>query len=216
MQHRHRLRVVCSHVAAAGAAAPAGYRTATDASSAGRDGGPTPISTVELDIEDLTTTGGGAYPPTRVISPMMMTPVRQEGGADGPATYQEATTYTFLIHSMKFPRLTRLDDGRLFVIATGWLADDPTDPTIDERTCFIIESDTEGQSWSQPRAFHTGEERPEPVSLGGGRIVVVPNDDAGFLCSSRDNGATWSEKAPFPRVLPDGRETFRHGEPSPV
>ena len=112
---------------------------------------------------------------------------------------------------MKFPRLTRLDDGRLFVIATGWLADDPTDPTIDKRTCFIIESITEGQSWGQPRAFHTGAERPEPVSLGGGRIVVVPNDDAGFLCSSQDNGVTWAEKAPFPHVLPDGRESFRHG-----
>ena len=103
MQHRHRLGVVCSHLTPdrhsggtttvqASSAAPAGYRTATDASSAGREGVPTPISTVELDIEDLTTTGGGAYPPTRVISPMMMTPVRQEGGAGPAATRRPPRT----------------------------------------------------------------------------------------------------------------------------
>lgn len=208
---RRRLQAVSKHVATGPCPAAAGhYRTATD-SSTGQDKVPTPFSTVELELEDLTTTGGGAYPPTRVISPLMRIPVRQESGADGPARYQEATTYTFLIHSMKFPRLTQLDDGRLFMIATGWITQHEADPTVDERTCFIIESNTEGQSWTQPRVFHTGPERPEPVSLGSGRILVVPNDDAGFTCSSDDYGATWTEKVPYPHVLPDGRESFRHG-----
>ena len=45
--------------------------------------------------------------------------VRQEH-PDGPR-YQEALSYTFLVHSMKFARLAQMDDGRLVVIATGWL-----------------------------------------------------------------------------------------------
>ena len=73
---------------------------------------------------------------------------------------------------------------RLFVIATGWLGGEWTEGGRDPRTCFITESADEGESWSQPRVFHRGPERPQPVSLGGGRVLVVPNDDAGFLCRS--------------------------------
>ena len=45
--------------------------------------------------------------------------MRQEH-PDGPR-YQEARSYTFLVHSMKFARLAQMDDGRLVAIATGWL-----------------------------------------------------------------------------------------------
>ena len=167
---------------------------------------PTPQSTIPLErLEYLVShEASGAYSPQRVISPPMKTPVRQEHPA-GP-TYQEALTYTFLVHSMKFARLTRMDNGRLVVIASGWLEASPTD----ERTCFIIFSDDEGQSWSQPRALHRGLERPEPINLGGQRLLIIPNDDPGFTCHSQDGGNTWSEKTPFP-TLPDGRVTPRHG-----
>ena len=167
---------------------------------------PTPQSTIPLErLEHLVShEASGAYSPQRVISPPMKTPVRQEHPA-GPI-YQEALTYTFLVHSMKFARLTRMDSGRLVVIASGWLEASPTD----ERTCFIIFSDDEGLSWSQPRPFHRGPERPEPINLGGQRLLLIPNDDPGFTCHSQDGGHTWSEKTPFP-TLPDGRVTPRHG-----
>ncbi len=45
--------------------------------------------------------------------------VRQEH--PGGPRYQEARSYTFLVHSMKFARLAQMDDGRLVAIATGWL-----------------------------------------------------------------------------------------------
>ena len=114
-QQSRRLAAICHHVVASNAAAAAGggYRTATDATIKPADV-PTPETKVQLDLEDVTTTGGGAYLPDRVTSPLMKTAVRQEGPAPLGPRYQEALTYTFLVHSMKFPRLTRLDDGRLF------------------------------------------------------------------------------------------------------
>ena len=70
--------------------------------------------------------------------------------------------------------------------------------------------DAEGQSWSQPRPFHRGPERPEPINLGGQRRLLIPSDDPDFTCRSQDGGHTWSEKTPFP-TLPDGRATPRPG-----
>lgn len=99
-----------------------------------------------------------------------------------------------------------MDDGRLVVIATGWL----DKAQRNERSCFIIFSDDEGRSWTRPREIHRGPERPEPINFGGQRLLIVPNDAPGFTCFSDDGSETWSEKKPFP-ALPDGRATYRHG-----
>ncbi len=90
----------------------------------------------------------GAYSPDRVISPLVRLAVRQKHSA-GPR-YQEALSYTFLVHSMKFARVTQMDDGRLMMIASGWLEEGQNG----ECSCFIIYSDDEGQSWTQPREIH--------------------------------------------------------------
>ncbi len=167
---------------------------------------PTPQSNIPLErLEHLVShEASGAYSSQRVISPPMKTPVRQEH-LEGPR-YQEALTYTFLVHSMKFARLTQMDSGRLVMIASGWIEES----AVDERTCFIIFSDDQGYSWSQPHQIHRGLERPEPINLGGQRLLILPNDDPGFTCTSEDGGQTWSAKVPFPK-LPDGRVTPRHG-----
>ena len=180
------------------------YPIATDISVGGNLS--TPISTISRErLERLVSQEtSGAYSTERVISPPMTIAVRQEH--PGGPSYQEALSYTFLIHSMKFARLTQMDDGRLVMIATGWLEESPTE----ERICFMIYSDDEGNSWTQPREIHRGLERPEPVNLGSEKLLIIPNDDPGFTCISHDKGQTWGEKRPFPTV-PDGRVTTRHG-----
>lgn len=115
---------------------------------------------------------------------------------------------------MKFPGVVRLDNGRLVLAATAWLKKSGFDDTSEQlnRAAFVIHSDDEAQSWSQPQVIHWGHERPEPVCLGDQKLVVIPRDDHGFICFSEDGGKSWGEKTPFP-VLPDGsnRQTYRHG-----
>ena len=163
-----------------------------------------------LDLEQLeklvSHEASASYSPERVISPPMPVAIRQEH-TDGP-TYQEGLSYTFLIHSMKFAGVVRLGTGRLFLVGTGWLRNSQRD----ERGVFTMYSDDEARSWSQPRVIHWGDERPEPLCLGGQRLVLIPRDDPGFISVSEDGGETWGEKIPFP-TLADGtnRQTFRHG-----
>ena len=80
---------------------------------------PTPKGTIPRErLEQLVShEASGTYSPQRVISPPMTIAVRQEH-PEGPG-YQEALTYTFLIHSMRFARLTQMDTGRLVMISTG-------------------------------------------------------------------------------------------------
>ena len=59
----------------------------------------------------------GVYPMSRVISPISPVVVRQDGAGD--PTYQEALGYSFLVNSMKFPRIAQMDDGLLILKATG-------------------------------------------------------------------------------------------------
>ena len=167
---------------------------------------PSPRATIPLQrLEELVSQeASGAYSPQRVISPTMKTVVRREHPL-GPC-YQEAETYTFLIHSMKFARLTKLDNDRLVLIATGCMDPSP----IAERTCFILFSDDEGTTWTQPHEIHRGPERPEPINLGGKRLMILPSDDPGFMCFSDNGGYDWGDRIPFP-TLPDGRVTPRHG-----
>ena len=81
---------------------------------------PTPVDTIARErLAGLVAQGsGGEFANTRVITPTMRLAVRQHH-PEGP-TYQEAHSYTFLMHSMGFPRLARLGDGRIVLVATGW------------------------------------------------------------------------------------------------
>jgi len=182
----------------------AGLPTSRDASTPRKV--PTPRDTIPLEkLKTMAARNASAeFDPNRFITPHMPIAIRQENPA-GPV-YQEGTSYTFLVHSMKFATICRLGDGRLAMIGTGWL--DGTDK--EQRGSFLSYSVDEGKRWSQPVEFHRGLERPQLVSLGGNRLMVIPADDDGFLCLSQDGGKQWSEKTQFPR-LGDGRITYHKG-----
>ena len=146
----------------------------------------------------------GVYPMDWVISPKSSVVVRQEG-PDGP-TYQEAVGYTFFVNGMKFPRIVRLDDGRLILTAgaslhSGYI-EDPISYNMDG---IILYSPDEGKSWSQPKMRdHWG----FMVNLGGDHVL-----DFGYgqkIGASQDGGRTWGDYNPIP-PLPDGTPTYHHG-----
>jgi len=186
--------------------AASGIPTARDVTV--RTARPTPRDTIPLErLKRLASKGASAaYSPDRVISPTMPIAIRRKH-PEG-SSYHEGRSYTFLIHSMKFAGVARLDNGRLVLVGTGWLKN----PVKDERAVFVTHSDDEAESWSQPRIIHWGQEPPEPVHLGNNRLVLIPRDDLGFTSFSEDGGQTWDEKIPFP-LLSDGsnRQTYRHG-----
>ena len=168
---------------------------------------PTPVDTIPTEtLKTVVSRNANAeFDPNRVITPHMPITVRRESPAGKP-TYQEAITYTFLLHSTKFASICRMADGRIAMVLTGWVGDH----TADNRVCFLSFSDNEGRTWSQPVEFHRGLERPQPVHLGENRLMLLPMDDDGFLSFSNDAGKTWSPKEKFPR-LPDGRITYHKG-----
>lgn len=139
----------------------------------------------------------GAFPSSWVISPAAPTVVRQNHSS-GP-TYQEALGYTFLIHSMKRPRLVRMDKGRLVLVATAWLHKEQVEDPI------VLTSDDEGKSWSQPREIPTFGTL---VSLGNGKLMIFGDNQ--LMSFSEDAGNTWSKPQPLP-PLRDGRESYHHG-----
>ena len=167
---------------------------------------PTPSESIPLDkLKTMAARNASAeFDPNRFITPHMPIAVRQETSA-GPV-YQEGISYTFLVHSMKFASMCRLGDGRIAMIGTGWL--DGTNQ--EQRGSFLSYSSDEGRKWSQPVEFHRGLERPQLISLGGNRLMILPSDDDGFYCFSQDAGKSWSEKEQFPR-LSDGRITYHKG-----
>ena len=182
----------------------AGLPTAKDVSQPAKV--PTPHDSIPLEkLKTLAARNAGAeFDPNRVITPHMPIAIRQEH-PEG-LRYQEGISYTFLVHSMKFASMCRMPDGTIAMVGTGWV--DGT--TRETRACFITYSRDEGRTWSQPKQFHQGLERPQPVSLGGQRLMLLPMDDDGFLAFSEDGGKTFSGKKPFPR-LADGRITYRKG-----
>jgi len=150
---------------------------------------PTPKDTIPPDVlnQQASRHGGAAFPKDWVISPACPLVVRQNH-RDGPS-YQEALGYTFLIHSMKRPRLVRLDSGRLVMFATAWL-----DKNNEEKT-ILLTSDNEGKSWSQPRRIGI---YGQLVKLGGNKVAAI-----GSRCHfSDDGGETWYES---PHKLPPFR-----------
>ena len=200
-----KIHLICLTYVLAGAVLGAEkFPTARDVTKPAK--APTPLDTIPLErLKTLAARNADAqFDPNRVITPPMPIAVRRE--VPGGPLYQEAVSYTFLVHSMKFASMCRLGDGRIALVGTGWV----DGATKEGRGCFITYSKDEGRTWSQPAMFHRGLERPQPVALGGNRMLLLPQDDDGFLCHSNDAGKTWSAKKPFPR-LDDGRITYRKG-----
>tara|TARA_B100000686_G_C16729723_1_gene939917 strand:+ start:220 stop:1500 length:1281 start_codon:yes stop_codon:yes gene_type:complete len=167
---------------------------------------PTPVDSIPVEkLKTLVSRNANAeWDPNRVITPHMPLAVRQDHHRK--PRYQEATSYTFLIHSAKFASMCRMEDGRIAMVITGWIdgADKET------RGCLITFSDDEGNTWSQPQLFHQGLERPQPIHLGNNELLIIPMDDDGFITRSSDDGVSWSEKRPFPR-LANGDITYHKG-----
>ena len=182
----------------------AGLPTARDASQSATV--PTPRDTIPLDrLKTLAARNAGAeFDPNRVITPHMPIGIRQEH--PGGLRYQEGVSYTFLVHSMKFAAMCRLGDGTIAMVGTGWVGG----TTTEKRSCFITYSKDEGRTWGQPRLFHDGLERPQPVSLGGQKLMLLPMDDDGFLAFSSDGGRSFTGKTTFPR-LGNGKITYHKG-----
>ena len=182
----------------------AGLPTARDASQSATV--PTPRDTIPLErLKTLAARNAGAeFDPNRVITPHMPIGIRQEH--PGGLRYQEGVSYTFLVHSMKFAAMCRLGDGTIAMVGTGWVGG----TTTEKRSCFISYSKDEGRTWGQPRLFHDGLERPQPVSLGGQKLMLLPMDDDGFLAFSSDGGRSFTGKKTFPR-LGDGKITYHKG-----
>ena len=142
----------------------------------------------------------GLYLKTRVISPISPVVVRQD--TPGKPKYQEARGYTFLINSVKFPGLARMDNGRLVLLLSAAL----TPGAKSKREEVLLFSENDGKSWSQPRRFPL--QRSVPVNLGGKKLLAYGNhSQAGmsFLFSD-DAGQSWGEPEPIRLKMPDGRE----------
>ena len=138
---------------------------------------------------------GGEWPKDWVNTPLGPRVIRR--GEDAKtATYHEVTGYTFLVNSMKRPRLVRLDNGRLVMLATAWLH------RTGQEEVIILTSDDEGRSWSQPRevSFYG-----QLVALGGAKVGCLGE----VTTLSDDGGETWSE--PIRHPLPDGTPLYHHG-----
>ncbi len=161
---------------------------------------PTPAESLSFERLDklVSHQGSARFAKDRVISPPMTTPVRRMDPKQ--PSYQEALTYTFLIHSMKFAKLARTDEGGLVLLASAQLQKSG-------RKMFVLFSDDDGQSWSQPRVLPDLSGRPRPVSLGGGRLMAYGGD----VIYSDDGGLTWNDRVSQPLKLPDGKPTWSHG-----
>ncbi|MFH1007773.1 MAG: exo-alpha-sialidase [Candidatus Latescibacterota bacterium] len=146
---------------------------------------------------DELTDDRGNYPNDWVTSPLQATVIRQNTLTG--AGYKEAIGYTFLLYSMKFPSVVRMDDGRLLMNASY-------EAQSDERPWVLLFSDDEGRSWSQPVPSQLG--RCTLTNLGGNRLMslgTMPTSAALFaLRFSADGGKSWSDPEAAPPIS-DGR-----------
>ena len=131
------------------------------------------------------------YHTDRVISPISPVLVRQD--TPGGPRYQEALGYTFLLNSVKFPAIARMDDGLLVLSLSA-------ESTPGKREGFLLFSKDDGSSWTQPRHFPGY--RSKPINLGGRRLLMGSR-------TSDDAGETWRDLKPFPSKLPGGRTLWR-------
>ena len=137
---------------------------------------PKPLDEVPLaELDKVVPHHAGAeWPHDMVRTPLRPMVIRQ--GEDATtARYHEVTGFTFLINSMKRPRLVRMDSGRLVLVATAWLHETGAEAGM------IITSDDDGQTWSQPRELTHG----TLVNLGGKRLMVFA--DSGQTVFSDDD-----------------------------
>jgi len=150
---------------------------------------PEPQDTIPLErLQTLVShDASAAFPKDWVTTPQTLVVVRRDD-PDGP-TYQESIGYTFLIHSMKRPRLVRMDSGRLVIVATAWLYRN------NEEIPIILHSDDDGKTWSPPREIPI---HGTLVNLGGRKLMVLGTQ----IMFSEDAGETWSK--PQPLRLPGG------------
>lgn len=157
----------------------------------------------EYVIETNETDASGMYPASRLISSVSPHAVRQEN-PEKPR-YQEGLSYTFLINSVKFPGLTKLDDGRLALTLSGDLKYEFVNEG-DRREGLLLFSDDDGITWTQPERVPI--HRSIPINLGGERLMLRGNlGPAHAHCISTDGGATWGSVEPIPPA-PDGREGY--------
>lgn len=136
-----------------------------------------------LEREELTDARGN-YPSDWVTSPLQATVIRQNTPTG--ASYREALGYTFLLYSMKFPSVVRMDDGRLLMNASY-------EAEFDDRPWVLLFSGDEGRSWSQPAPSQLG--RSTLINLGGNRLISIA---APALRFSEDGGKSWSEPEAIP------------------
>ena len=131
---------------------------------------------------------GGEFVNSRVISTTSSVVVRQDDPA-GPRD-QEGLGYNFLIHSQRLPGLTRMDDGKLVLT----LAVDEPDRIGDEVKSYILFSDDDGLSWSQP--LPSPGCGTTPMNIGGSKLMLrgwlsnVDINDTFCLWFSDDAGQT--------------------------
>ncbi len=150
-----------------------------------------PVNWQTLDpwavAEQWPTDAGGRYPSSWVTPPLQPVVVRQDH-PDGPS-YQETVGYTFMLYSMKYPRIARMPDGTIILRAAVGL----------EEKFVIMFSEDDGQTWSDPL--------PDPVPLPG-RGQLVPLGGQELMCYghtiwfSKDGGKTWDESVEVPE--PEG------------
>ncbi len=157
----------------------------------------------EYVIESNETDASGLYPASRLISSVSPHAVRQEN-PEKPR-YQEGLSHTFLINSVKFPGLTRMDSGRLVFTLSGDLKPE-FENEGDRREGLLLLSDDDGITWTQPKRIPI--HRSIPINLGGRKLMLRGNvGPAHADCTSTDGGATWGSVEPIPPA-PDGREGY--------
>ena len=159
---------------------------------------PTPheqLTAAELD-KVVPHRGGGEWAEDWVTTSLSPRVIRRGENAK-TATYQECTGYTFLISSMKRPRLVRLENGRLVMLATAWLHE------AGKENAILLTSDDEGKTWSPPREVNF---YGQLVALGGEKVGVV----GGRMPLSMDGGETWSQLDAEVK-MPDGKPWWHHG-----
>jgi len=105
---------------------------------------------------------GAEWPSDLVNTPLRPMVIRQ-GEDVKSAKYHEVTGYTFLLNSMKRPRLVRMDNGRLVLSATSWLY------KTGEEKGIVMTLEDQGRSWSPPREIRTWQD--VPGHSWSGRLV---------------------------------------------
>ena len=138
-----------------------------------------------LDVNKVGERSGdeyGLWPNTWVTTPLTPVVIRQNHPT-GP-TYREALGYTFRLWGMKRPRLARMGDGSLALLATTW-----REASGSEKPVLLTSPN--GRSWGDPADAPA---HGTLVSLGGRELMIYGNT----ACFSKDGGATWDESVQVP------------------